>query len=318
MAFRKAGKAVVRLAASWSYQEPSPHAIPTQARRIFTHTHTHTHTHTSLHPPCCPARPSRACCAGGRAPRWSLKGTLPLPLREGAQIGALTGVRRWIMSVGMSVARTPPPPPRLSARRAGCAWRSTRALFHAAQAHPAEAPQVKGRTRGRSAGRRRRGLFASGLARPSGPGGRAPRLPWLAEWSMGPACQSLAKIWSCCKLRRKLWQRRGGRRADRRRQSPSRGCVRSTHRAASAPPCAPICIQPPCAQWESWSCTAWQDVLSVCDWLASRRRVRGVGGARVAICVCARCWAACAWRGSAPEARTGEEAQLASRTKMYR
>ena len=37
MAFRKVDKAVVRLAASWSYQEPSPHAIPTQARRIFTH-----------------------------------------------------------------------------------------------------------------------------------------------------------------------------------------------------------------------------------------------------------------------------------------
>lgn len=42
-----------------------------------------------------------------------------------------------------------------------------------------------------------------------------------------------------------------------------------------------------------------------------------MAGARVAICVCARCWAACAWRGSAPEARTGEDAQLASRTKMW-
>ena len=178
---------------------------------------------------------------------------------------------------------------------------------------------MKGRTRSRSAGRRRRGLFDSGLARPSGPGGHAPRLPWLAEWSMGPACQSLAKIWSCCKLRRKLCQRRGGRRADRRRQSPSRGCVRSTP-AASAPPCAPICIQPPMCPMGILVLHRLAGFVCGCAWRPwpSRRRVRAMDGARVAICVCARCWAACAWRGSAPEARTGEDAQRASRTKMYR
>ena len=67
---------------------------------------------------------------------------------------------------------------------------------------------------------------------------------------------------------------------------------------------------------------AWQDVL-LCAWRPGLpETVRGVEGARVAICACARCWAGCAWRwqrtrGSAPEgrwARTGEVAQLASPT----
>ena len=180
--------------------------------------------------------------------------------------------------------------------------------FHAAQAHAAEAPQVKGRTRSRSAGRRRRGLFCQ---RPcetvDRPGGRAPRLPWLAEWSMGPACQSLAKIWSCCKLRRKLCQRRGGQRADRRRQSPSRGCVRSTHRAASAPPMrTPFAFNHQCAQWRILVLHRLAGYVCGCAWRPwpSRRRVRGVAGARVAICVCARCWAA-RGGGSAPRGEDG-------------
>ena len=183
--------------------------------------------------------------------------------------------------------------------------------------HPAEAPQVKdackvGLLGGGGVGRLPAALRDCGQ---TGPGGRAPRLPWLAEWSMGPACQSLTKIWSCCAASCA---------SDEAASEPTGG-VKARVVAASAPPIGPprhhhahpFAFNHQCAQGESWSCTAWQDVLSVCDWLASRRRVRGVAGARVAICVCARCWAAYAWRGSAPEARTGEDAQLASPTKMW-
>lgn len=61
-------------------------------------------------------------------------------------------------------------------------------------------------------------------------------------------------------LRRKLCQRRAGQRADRRRQSPSRGCVRSTPGRLGTTMRTHLHSTTNVPNGRSWSCTAWQDL----------------------------------------------------------
>ena len=86
------------------------------------------------------------------------------------------------------------------------------------------------------------------------------------------------------------------------------GGVKARVVAASAPPIGrlgttmrtPFAFNHQCAQWESWSCTAWQDLcVGVHGGLGLGGGFGGVADARVAICV--RALLGGAWRGSAPE-----------------
>ena len=134
--------------------------------------------------------------------------------------------------------------------------------FHAAQTHPAEAPQVKDECAAGLLGGGGVGFCQRPCKTVDRPGGRAPRLPWLAEWSMGPACQSLAKIWSCCAASCA---------SDEAASEPTGG-VKARVVAASVPPigpprhhqCAPhLHSTTNVPNGKSWSCSALQD-MCVC------------------------------------------------------
>ena len=161
--------------------------------------------------------------------------------------------------------------------------------FHAAQAHPAEAPQVKDACQAGLLGGGGVGFFASGLAKPwtdraaalrGCPG--SPSGAWVLPASRWPRSGAAAAPQAV--------PARGGRRADRRRQSPSRSCVRPPVGPPRHTNAHPICIQPPMCPMENPGLAQLAGYVCLCGWvcmaaLTSRRQVRGVEGARVAISV---------------------------------
>ena len=209
-------------------------------------------------------------------------------------------------------ATTRPSPAAMRPRQpAGTA--PTRVLFHAAQAHPAEAPQVKDARAAGLLGGGGVGLLPAALQNRGQTGW--PRFAValarrVEHGSCLPVADQDLELLQAAPQAVPATRRPASRPA----ASKPESWLRPLHPSGrlGTTNAHPICIQPPMCPMENPGLAPLCRIcvfvwVGVHGGLASRRRVGGVAGARVAICVRARCWAA---RGGAAHPRTADEDTL--------